>query len=663
MMLYRDKMNGESDLSSGARCPHCGGSHAPEALVCPNTDAVLPLQGRLLAGKFRLLHELGAGGMGVVWRAHHELVHKDVAIKIMRREYVRDAKVMERFRREATAAGRIGNTHICDILDFGESEIGPFMVMEMLEGESLESFFDRLRTLDSGLIVLIVRQALLGLEAAHRAGIVHRDLKPENIFLHEPRPGHLLVKLMDFGISKFSEDLGGGKTGHGVLMGTPEYMSPEQFEGAAKVDTLTDIWAMGVLLYRGLTGVMPFQGQTLGELLMQVTSHTPRAPAELVENLDPALSEIVMRCLSRSGGGRPASAQVLHSLLGPHETMSPTAAAESMTAVSARSKAASEAAAASASPPVAGDDASVLGSDDSWSGGSALGAALNDDAWTMGERSASATRRQRRRARRSGRKRWGLGMGLVAALAGVVGVAWFGADVPVSAMLQGVFARVDDSVLAEEVSTGDGQGEEGDTDPRADADTSGAAFASTGRVEGTQGAEEGVGGEHSGSGTTGAPVASSDTTGVGAAGDTTDGGANGDADEREATSTGAAEAPREDPPVVKQPRPQRPRLPVDMTLVIESEGRFVQKVLGPKTDYRGARSYCAKLRRKSYANLTKWRVPTTGSILRFFKKIDPVVVWTSTRSEGGREVVRMLNGFIEVVDDSSQARAVCTSRG
>ena len=92
MMLYRHKMNGESDLSSGARCPHCGGSHAPEALVCPNTDAVLPLQGRLLAGKFRLLHELGAGGMGVVWRAHHELVHKDVAIKIMRREYVRDAK-------------------------------------------------------------------------------------------------------------------------------------------------------------------------------------------------------------------------------------------------------------------------------------------------------------------------------------------------------------------------------------------------------------------------------------------------------------------------------------------------------------------------------------------------------------------------------------------
>jgi tRNA A-37 threonylcarbamoyl transferase component Bud32 len=601
--------------------------------------------------------------MGVVWRAHHELVHKDVAIKIMRREYVRDAKVMERFRREATAAGRIGNTHICDILDFGESEIGPFMVMEMLEGESLESFFDRLQTLDSGLIVLIVRQALLGLEAAHRAGIVHRDLKPENIFLHEPRPGHLLVKLMDFGISKFSEDLGGGKTGHGVLMGTPEYMSPEQFEGAAKVDALTDIWAMGVLLYRGLTGVMPFQGKTLGELLMQVTSHTPRAPAELVDNLDPALSELVMRCLSRAGADRPSSAQTLHSLLGPHETMSPTAAAESMTAVSARSKTASEAAAASASPPVARDDAAVLGGDDSWSGGSALGAALDDDAWTMGERSASATRRQRRRARRSGRMGWIAGMGLVAALAGVVGVAWFGADVPMPAMLQGVFATGTAPMLAGDTSTGDEGEQEGDAGPRADVDTSGVDTTESG--EGTGGDEGSSDVETSGTGpgTTGAPDALGDTTGVSAADNVTDDGTTGDSDAPEAMSTGTTAAPSEAPPVVRQPRTPKPRQPVDMTLVIESEGRFVQKALGPKTDYRGARSYCAKLRRKSYANLTKWRVPTTGSILRFFKKIDPVVVWTSTRSDGGREVVRMLNGFIEVVDDSSQARAVCTSRG
>ncbi|MGB1699945.1 MAG: serine/threonine-protein kinase [Nannocystaceae bacterium] len=410
-------MNGESESRSAAPCPHCGGTHALEALVCPNTDAVMPLSGRLLAGKFRLLHELGAGGMGVVWRAHHELVHKDVAIKIMRREYVRDAKVMERFRREATAAGRIGNTHICDILDFGESEIGPFMVMEMLEGESLESLFERVNTLDPGLIVIIVRQALLGLEAAHRAGIIHRDLKPENIFLHEPRPGHLLVKLMDFGISKFSEDIGGGKTGHGVLMGTPEYMSPEQFEGAAKVDSLTDIWAMGVLLYRGLTGTMPFRGNTLAELLMQVTSHSPPSPVELVPTLDPALSDIVIRCLARAGTDRPSSAEVLHSLLGPYETMSPTTAAQSMSEMPARPRK------AAVTPPGAETVEARPDLDDSWSGGPGLAAALREDSWTMGG-GDSATKRGMRRGGRS-KSRRGVLVGFLMLLCSVVGGMMF----------------------------------------------------------------------------------------------------------------------------------------------------------------------------------------------------------------------------------------------
>ncbi len=655
MMLYRHKMNGESELSSVAPCPHCGGSHGPEALVCPNADAVLPLQGRLLAGKFRLLNELGAGGMGVVWRAHHELVHKDVAIKIMRREYVRDAKVMERFRREATAAGRIGNSHICDILDFGESEIGPFIVMEMLHGESLESLFERIRTLDPGLIVLVVRQVLLGLEAAHCAGIVHRDLKPENIFLHEPRQGHLLVKLMDFGISKFSEDLGGGKTGHGVLMGTPEYMSPEQFEGAAKVDALTDIWAVGVLLYRGLTGVMPFQGTTLGELLMQVTSHTPRPPVELVPTLDPALSEIVMRCLARAKTERPGSAQALHSLLGPHETMSPTAAAQSMTAASARPKTSSGGAGEAAVAPAAATTDS--GTDDSWSGGTALGAALEDDAWTMGGGTTVRKRRKRRRAEGTRRRGLVAAFGLLVALAGAAGVAWSAGDLPIPGMLEGILGPADDATLVVDASTGEGDdapvlsgpSDGGEPTPAADAsEESGGTGGTTGEAP---------------SGTTGAPAVTGDTTGAGERG-ASDSGTTGAADDDAGSTTlGEASDTTGAPPVVERPRPPKPRLPVDMTLVIEAQGRFAPKELGPKTDYRGARRYCAKLRRTAYANLTKWRVPTTGWVLRFFKKIDPVVVWTSTRSDGGREVVRMLNGLIEVVEDTSKARVVCTSRG
>ena len=660
MMLYRHEMNGESELSSVAPCPHCGGSHAPEALVCPNADAVMPLQGRLLAGKFRLLNELGAGGMGVVWQAHHELVHKDVAIKIMRREYVRDAKVMDRFRREATAAGRIGNTHICDILDFGESEIGPFMVMEILQGESLESLFERVRALDPGLIVLIARQALLGLEAAHRTGIVHRDLKPENIFLHEPRQGHLLVKLMDFGISKFSEDLGGGKTEHGVLMGTPEYMSPEQFEGAAKVDELTDIWAMGVLLYRGLTGVMPFGGSTLGELLMQVTSHTPRSPLDRVPTLEPSLSEIVMRCLARDASKRPASAETLHSLLGPHETMSPTAAAESMSAVSALSNKSSAPMVASvpeARPEGGPSSGSGSGSDESWSGGTALTAGLEDDAWTMGGAAKTTSRRRRGRPGAKGRVGTIVGVGLVITLVGVIGLLWSGSAFNASGMLGGSFG-------GNGLGTADVGGSTGQADDNGALDELNGGIdltSTTGFSEETTGFLGVATSDATSDATTGQP-ADGEVTGSSER-ETAGGGTTGVADDGAASTTqGEASETTGTAPVVKKPRLPKPRAPVDMSLVIGADGRFVPKVLGPKTDYRGARRYCASLRRDAYANLRKWRVPSTGSILRFFKKIDPVVVWTATEGDGGREVVRMLNGFIEVVEDTSKARAVCTSR-
>src|SRR5690606_13046964 len=176
---------------------------------------------------------------------------------------------------------------------------------------------------DPGLVVLIIRQALVGLEAAHAVGIIHRDLKPENIFLHEPSPGHLLVKLMDFGISKFSQGgtEGGGQTSAGVLMGTPEYMSPEQTEGAAGVDQRTDIWAMGAILYKALTGADAFLGPPMAATLVAVSTKPHPPIAQLAPHVPPGLIAVVDRCLAKDPAARFASCAELSFALAPFEQL------------------------------------------------------------------------------------------------------------------------------------------------------------------------------------------------------------------------------------------------------------------------------------------------------------------------------------------------------
>jgi len=285
----------------------------------------MPLEGRLLDGKFRFSKLLGAGGMGAVWKAHNIRVKKSVAIKLMHPEFAGNPGILDRFRQEATAAGEIGSQHICDIYDFGPSVLGPYIVLEMLNGRSLGELITQYGRVDPGLAAICLRQALEGLEAAHKVGIVHRDLKPENIFLHEPSPGRLLVKLMDFGISKFSMGDGAGKTSAGVLMGTPEYMSPEQSEGAASVDARTDIWAMGAILYKALTGVEAFAGASMAATLVAVATREPRPITEFAPNVPPGLIAIVAKCLSKNPAGRYATARELSDALAPFEQM--TAAA------------------------------------------------------------------------------------------------------------------------------------------------------------------------------------------------------------------------------------------------------------------------------------------------------------------------------------------------
>jgi len=301
-------------------CPFCGQTHADSVLLCPNSEKLLPLEGRILDRKFRFVRLLGEGGMGAVWKAENVLVKKTVAIKLMHVQFSKDEGVLARFRNEATAAGRIGSEHICDILDLGRSDLGPYIVMEMLRGRDFAQFLQqRQGKVDPGLSVLIVREALRGLAAAHQVGIVHRDLKPENIFLHESKPGQLMVKLMDFGISKFTEGSEAGKTGMGVLMGTPEYMSPEQTEGAAQVDHRTDIWAMGVILYWALSGRNPFLGPTMAATLVNVSTKEPPPLTSLGGHVEPGLIEVIARCLRKNPTERWNSCDEMSNALAPYE--------------------------------------------------------------------------------------------------------------------------------------------------------------------------------------------------------------------------------------------------------------------------------------------------------------------------------------------------------
>ncbi len=305
-------------------CPFCGALHNEDTVFCPTSERQLDLKGRLLDGKFRFKKNIGQGGMGSVWLCENTLIHKDVAIKLMHPEFARNEGILRRFRNEATAAGRIGSDYICDILDLGKSELGPYIVMEVLRGEDLGAFAHRHRhrhDMTPGGLVAVLRQALIGLQAAHNVGIVHRDLKPENVFLHHPGGNGLVVKLMDFGISKFTEgnENEGGSTRTGVLMGTPEYMSPEQTEGAAKADARTDIWAMGLIAYWALTGVSPFLGDSLTATLVNVATREPLPLHTLNPAVSPELSAVIHRCLAKDPNARWQTAQALLDALAPFE--------------------------------------------------------------------------------------------------------------------------------------------------------------------------------------------------------------------------------------------------------------------------------------------------------------------------------------------------------
>ncbi len=289
----------------------------------------LPRPGDTIAGKYVLDRLLGQGGMGAVFAARHLKLSKQVAIKIMLAD-ASNPEAATRFINEGRAAANIQNEHVVRVDDVGDEMGYAYMVLELLDGEDLAQLLERdpAHRLPPHVAVGYVLQALKGVMEAHAIGIVHRDLKPSNLFLARRKDGSVVVKVLDFGISKAqgSSALAASPsalTSTKAMLGSPLYMSPEQLRSSKSVDHRADIWAIGIILYELITGTLPFMGDTLGELFAAILETDPMPLRQRVEGVHPQLDEIVLRCLARRPDSRFQDASELVAALTPFATAAP----------------------------------------------------------------------------------------------------------------------------------------------------------------------------------------------------------------------------------------------------------------------------------------------------------------------------------------------------
>lgn len=256
--------------------------------------------GSLFQGKYRVEHVLGEGGMGVVVAATHVTLGQKVAIKFLRGAGAMKSEVIERFVREARAAARIQGRHVAKVIDVGADDRGlPYMVMEYLDGEDLAQRLQSVGILSIPEACRWVIQACEAIAEAHAAGIVHRDLKPSNLFLARQPSGEHIVKVLDFGISKdLTAAPAESLTRTTAVMGTAFYMSPEQLQSAKHVDRRTDIWCLGVILYELLAGRVPFDAETLPEVIGLILTNRPPPIEQLRPEVPPALAAAVRRAMT-----------------------------------------------------------------------------------------------------------------------------------------------------------------------------------------------------------------------------------------------------------------------------------------------------------------------------------------------------------------------------
>ena len=296
-------------------------------------DRGMPTTGDVIAGKYRIDSLIGEGGMGAVFSATHVHTGRRMAVKWLLPDVAHSDAAVQRLFREAQATGRIDHPNVVDVYDVGEQNGSAFLVMELLQGETLTKALERgaLKLPD---IVRMLLEAIDGTAAAHRHGVIHRDIKPDNIFLCRDPAGALIrAKVLDFGISKISS-IGGQVnprlTKTGAVMGTPYYMSPEQIRGVSDIDGRVDIYAFGVILYEALTGRVPFDGKTYSALVLEIATGTPERPSMVNPTLAGSIERVILKAMARDPNERYATLDALAKALAPYATEAGFQAGESV---------------------------------------------------------------------------------------------------------------------------------------------------------------------------------------------------------------------------------------------------------------------------------------------------------------------------------------------
>jgi len=299
------------------KCPRCSSENTSDSRFCKNCATSLPvaseplisqtltlssqtqelLIGSLFAGRYQVLGELGKGGMGRVYKVLDTKVQEEMALKLIDPAVAADKRMIERFKNELKFARQISHRNVCRMFDLNETEGTPFITMEYVPGEDLKSFIRRSGQLSAGKALSITKQVCEGLAEAHRLGVIHRDLKPSNIMID--REGN--ARIMDFGIARSLEAR--EVTRAGVMIGTPEYMSPEQVEGE-DIDQRSDIYSLGVILYEMVTGKVPFEGATPLSIALKHKTVEPQNPKKFNSQIPEDLSLLILKCMNKDKAKR-----------------------------------------------------------------------------------------------------------------------------------------------------------------------------------------------------------------------------------------------------------------------------------------------------------------------------------------------------------------------
>jgi len=310
-------------------CPNCNSGNPSDSKFCKECGTQLPVsidipshtktleiptgelaKGNTIAGRYEIIEELGEGGMGRVYRVQDTKVNEEIALKLIKTEIAAEKKTIDRFKGELKTARKIRHKNVCGMYDLGEEKGLHFITMEYVSGENLKSLIKRENRLEPEKIISIAKQMCEGLSEAHRLGVVHRDLKPSNIMID--KEGN--ARIMDFGIARSLRTE--GITDSGVIIGTPDYMSPEQVVGK-DVDQRSDIYSLGVILYEMITGQVPFVGDTPLSVAYQHRHEPPPDPRTINEQIDEGMSHLVLKCLKKDKENRFQSAEeVLVALAG-----------------------------------------------------------------------------------------------------------------------------------------------------------------------------------------------------------------------------------------------------------------------------------------------------------------------------------------------------------